>query len=81
MAVIAEAPWVTHGKRGESCPYCGKPAHGSRTMASCAVCGMKIGRDHVPHILLVDPKGATSHFCSIVCMDNFEFLEEAGEDA
>jgi ribosomal protein L24E len=81
MDVTAEAPRITLGKPGESCPFCGRPAHETRTMASCAFCGMKIDRDHVPHILLVDPAGATSHFCSIVCMDNFEFLEEAAEDA
>lgn len=59
-----------------SCSYCGTPQRQGPTKAICSVCGMIIAEDHFPHIIRVDPEGGTAHFCSLVCMDNYEYIEE-----
>lgn len=61
------------------CPYCGGRAHGGPVQATCAVCGMEIRAGHFPHIVRVEPRNPSAHFCSVACLDNSDFLGE-GDD-
>ena len=68
------------GSRTGSCPYCGTSLRQCPAKAKCSVCGMTITEDHFPHIIRVDPEGGTVHFCSLACMDNYEYIEEGDGD-
>ncbi len=59
------------------CPYCGKEEDGESAVATCGVCGMRLGGDWYPHIILLPEEGSPTHFCSVACMYNFEHLQEA----
>ncbi len=61
------------------CPFCGEPRRGGPASIACAVCGMRIEPPHFPHIVRIEPRGAGVHFCSISCMDNYDYATE-GED-
>jgi len=67
--------------RDESCPYCGSTVSSESARSSCAVCGMAIPHGHWPHILRFDPDSSPVHFCSLTCMENYEALPEATDDA
>ena len=60
----------------EPCPYRVSQVHGGAAQNACAVCGMQIRAGAFPHIVRVEPKGPTAHFCSVACLDNYPFLEE-----
>ncbi len=66
--------------QNDSCPYCGASPHQGPVKAKCSVCGMNITEDHFPHVILVNPGGRVVHFCSLVCMLNYEHLEEGDSD-
>lgn len=70
----------SEGSQSDSCPYCGSSPHQGPAKAKCSVCGMNITEDHFPHIILVDPEEGVIHFCSLVCMFNYEHIEEGDSD-
>jgi PHP family Zn ribbon phosphoesterase len=40
------------------------------------MCGMDMGKDWSPHIILIPPEGSPVHFCSLQCMEAHQYLSE-----
>ncbi len=68
------------GETREPCPFCGREPESEPTRARCSVCGMALPSNRYPHITRIEAGKSSAHFCGVTCMDNFEFMEEGGDD-
>lgn len=73
-------PKESAGPQSDSCPYCGTSPRQGSVKAKCSVCGMAITENHFPHIIRVNPGEGVIHFCSLVCMFNYEHIEDGDTD-
>ena len=66
---------ASHESESTTCAFCGSLEKHAEPIATCAVCVMNIDAGHLPHIVRMDPDRGPAHFCSLACMDNFDFME------